>query len=59
MFHLASNGLRCIAHDQRGHSQSSQPRHGNDMDTNADDLNELFASLDVTRSNGIQAGLRL
>jgi len=47
MFHLASNGFRCIAHDRRGHGRSSQPWHGNEMDTYADDLSELFAALDV------------
>jgi non-heme chloroperoxidase len=47
MFHLASNGFRCIAHDRRGHGRSSQPWGGNDMDTYADDLDELFAALDV------------
>jgi non-heme chloroperoxidase len=47
MFHLASNGLRCIAHDRRGHGRSSQPWGGNDMDTYADDLNELFTALDL------------
>ena len=47
MFHLASNGLRCIAHDRRGHGRSSQPWNGNDMDTYADDLNELFTALAV------------
>jgi non-heme chloroperoxidase len=47
MFHLASNGFRCIAHDRRGHGRSGQPWHGNDMDTYADDLNELFTALDL------------
>jgi len=47
MFHLASNGVRCIAHDRRGHGRSSQPWGGNDMDTYADDLNELFTALDL------------
>lgn len=47
MFHLASNGFRCIAHDRRGHGRSSQPWHGNEMDTYADDLAELFEALDV------------
>ncbi|WP_422823499.1 alpha/beta fold hydrolase [Variovorax rhizosphaerae] len=47
MFHLASNGFRCIAHDRRGHGRSSQPWNGNNMDTYADDLEELFTSLDV------------
>lgn len=32
MFFLASHGYRGIAHD-RGHGRSSQPWHGNDMDT--------------------------
>lgn len=47
MFHLASNGFRCIAHDRRGHGRSSQPWHGNEMDTYADDLEELFSALDL------------
>ena len=47
MFFLASNGFRCIAHDRRGHGRSSQPWHGNDMDTYADDLAELIEHLDL------------
>jgi non-heme chloroperoxidase len=47
MFFLASRGYRCIAHDRRGHGRSSQPWHGNDMDTYADDLAELMESLDL------------
>jgi non-heme chloroperoxidase len=47
MFFLASHGYRCIAHDRRGHGRSSQPWHGNDMDTYADDLAELLEHLDV------------
>jgi len=47
MFHLASNGYRCIAHDRRGHGRSSQPWNGNDMDTYADDLAELIEKLDL------------
>ncbi|MBD2447968.1 alpha/beta hydrolase [Nostoc sp. FACHB-152] len=47
MFFLASHGYRCIAHDRRGHGRSSQPWHGNDMDTYADDLAELFEALDL------------
>jgi len=47
MFFLASNGYRCIAHDRRGHGRSSQPWNGNDMDTYADDLAELFQKLDL------------
>jgi non-heme chloroperoxidase len=44
---LASRGYRCIAHDRRGHGRSSQPWHGNDLDTYADDLAELVAKLDL------------
>src|SRR5687767_10327654 len=47
MFFLASKGYRCIAHDRRGHGRSSQPFHGNDMDTYADDLATLVESLDL------------
>lgn len=47
MFYLASKGYRCIAHDRRGHGRSSQPWDGNNMDTYADDLAELFEHLDV------------
>ncbi len=46
-FFLASNGYRCIAHDRRGHGRSSQPWHGNEMDTYADDLAELLNHLDI------------
>jgi non-heme chloroperoxidase len=45
MLFLADHGFRCIAHDRRGHGRSSQPWHGNDMDTYADDLAELIESL--------------
>ena len=47
MFFLSSRGLRCIAHDRRGHGRSSQPWNGNDLDTYADDLAELTAALDL------------
>ncbi|MBB5351670.1 non-heme chloroperoxidase [Haloferula luteola] len=47
MFHLASHGFRCIAHDRRGHGRSSQPWDGNHMDQYADDLAELFEMLDL------------
>jgi non-heme chloroperoxidase len=47
MFHLASNGYRCVAHDRRGHGRSSQPWNGNDLDTYADDLAELVQQLDL------------
>ena len=44
---LASAGLRCIAHDRRGHGRSSQPWDGNHMDQYADDLAELIDRLDL------------
>lgn len=47
MFFLASHGYRCIAHDRRGHGRSSQPWHGNDLDTYADDLAALVEALDL------------
>jgi non-heme chloroperoxidase len=47
MFHLASNGYRCVAVDRRGHGRSDQTWHGNDMDTYADDLAALIDLLDL------------
>ncbi len=47
MLFLAERGYRCIAHDRRGHGRSSQPWHGNEMDTYADDLAALVESLDL------------
>src|SRR4029453_17903504 len=47
MVFLAERGYRCIAHDRRGHGRSSQPWNGNDMDTYADDLAALVATLDL------------
>ena len=47
MLFLAERGYRCIAHDRRGHGRSSQPWNGNEMDTYADDLAELFNVLDL------------
>ena len=47
MFFLVQKGYRCIAHDRRGHGRSSQPSFGNEMDTYADDLNELVEKLDL------------
>jgi non-heme chloroperoxidase len=54
MLFLASHGYRCIAHDRRGHGRSSQPWHGNDMDTYADDLATLTEKLDLR--NAIHIG---
>jgi len=47
MLFLAERGYRCIAHDRRGHGRSSQPWHGNEMNTYADDLAELLNFLDI------------
>lgn len=47
MLFLANHGYRCIAHDRRGNGRSSQPWHGNDMDTYADDLAKLIETLDL------------
>ena len=54
MFFLAQRGYRCIAHDRRGHGRSSQPWHGNDLDTYADDLAALTETLDL--KNAIHVG---
>ena len=50
-FYLASNGFRVITHDRRGHGRSSQPWHGNDMDSYADDLADLIETLELTNVN--------
>jgi non-heme chloroperoxidase len=44
---LASQGLRCIAYDRRGHGWSSKPGSGYDCDTLADDLSALLTQLDL------------
>jgi non-heme chloroperoxidase len=47
MLYFGSLGYRVIAHDRRGHGRSDQTWGGNDMDTYADDLAELFEKLDL------------
>jgi non-heme chloroperoxidase len=47
MVFVAANGYRAIGHDRRGHGRSSQPYHGNEMDTYADDLATLIEALDL------------
>ena len=54
MFFLASRGYRCIAHDRCGHGRSSQPWHGNDLDTYADDLAALTEALEL--HNAVHVG---
>ena len=47
MLFLAQNGYRTIAHDRRGHGRSDHPSGGNELDTYADDLAQLFEELDL------------
>jgi non-heme chloroperoxidase len=47
MLFLAGEGYRVIAHDRRGHGRSDQTWDGNTMDQYADDLAELFETLDL------------
>jgi non-heme chloroperoxidase len=54
MVFLGNHGYRCIAHDRRGHGRSSQSWNGNEMDTYADDLAALVATLDL--KNAIHVG---
>lgn len=45
---LGNQGYRVIAHDRRGHGRSDQPWHGNDIDTWADDISQIFEHLNLT-----------
>jgi non-heme chloroperoxidase len=47
MLFFVQHGYRVVAHDRRGHGRSGQSAKGNDMDTYADDLAELFDKLDL------------
>ncbi|HEX2888750.1 alpha/beta hydrolase [Vineibacter terrae] len=44
---LVARGLRCVTFDRRGHGRSSQPGHGYDYDTLADDLASVIELLDL------------
>ena len=54
MLFFGQHGFRVIAHDRRSHGRSSQTWDGNEMDTYADDLAQLFEKLDL--NNAIMAG---
>src|ERR1700674_2346565 len=47
MFFFGNLGYRVIAHDRRSHGRSSQTWDGNEMNTYADDLAQLFEALDL------------
>jgi non-heme chloroperoxidase len=47
MLYFGQQGYRVIAHDRRGHGRSGQTWNGNDMDTYADDLAQVFEALDL------------
>src|ERR1700730_18627375 len=46
MLHLASEGVRVIAYDQRGCGRSTDPGTGYDFDTLADDLASVIQQLE-------------
>ena len=48
MLFFGLHGYRVIAHDRRGHGRSAQTWDGNDMNTYADDLAQLFETLNLT-----------
>jgi non-heme chloroperoxidase len=47
MLFFGQRGYRVIAHDRRGHGRSGQTWDGNEMNTYADDLAQLFDALDL------------
>jgi len=47
MLFLGMHGYRVIAHDRRGHGRSGQTWGGNEMNTYADDVAQLFEKLDL------------
>src|SRR6202166_4051394 len=54
MLFFGQRGYRVIAHDRRGHGRSSQTWDGNEMNTYADDLAQLFEALDL--KNAVMIG---
>ena len=50
MLYFVRNGYRVIAHDRRGHGQSTHTWEGNDMDHYADDLAALTNTLGLERA---------
>jgi pimeloyl-ACP methyl ester carboxylesterase len=48
MADLADRGYRCIAYDRRGHGRSSDPGHGYDTDSLADDMAQVIEAFDLT-----------
>ncbi len=54
MLFFLEHGYRVIAHDRRGHGRSTQTATGNEMDTDAADVIELAAKLDL--KNAIHIG---
>src|SRR5919197_12463 len=47
MIHLAGQGMRCVAYDNRGHGRSSDPGRGYDYETMAGDLATVIEQLDL------------
>jgi len=47
MVPLSEQGLRCIAHDRRGHGRSDDPGFGYECDSLSNDLGGLLAHLDL------------
>lgn len=54
MLFFGSRGFRVVAHDRRGNGRSDPSWEGNNMDTFADDLAELFEAIDV--QNAVMVG---
>jgi non-heme chloroperoxidase len=48
MTSLGEAGFRCIAYDRRGHGRSSDPGHGFDYDTLADDFTAVLDALHLS-----------